>query len=395
MYVTMKITYIYMALVTRGGADRVITNKANWLAEHGYDVMIVTDTQLGREPIYPLSPKVVLHDLAIDFSLEYGHSLPVRAWWYFKLMRQYRKKLTEVLMKRQSDVVITTLGRDLDFLTKIKDGSVKIGESHIARQFSRNFHLMEQKGGLHKMIAQRWRKKQEKDVSKLDALVLLTREDANSWKGVTNTFVIPNPTPFYPEESSTCESHKAICVGRLNEQKGYEYLIDAWAIVSKRYPDWILNAYGSGEIKEQLQMRIDEKGVSNSLILNEPTSDIIDKYLESSIYIMSSRFEGFPMVLLEAMSCGLPCVSFDCPNGAKDIIEDGRNGFLVGYLNVEQLADNICKLIENESLRKEMSNHAREDVKHYLPTEIMKLWERLFSDIIEFKRTENESRDAS
>lgn len=377
----MKITYIYTALVTRGGADRVITNKANWLAEHGYDVMIVTDTQLGREPIYPLSNKVVLYDLAIDFSLEYGHSLPVRAWWYFKLMRQYRKKLTEVLMKRQSDVVITTLGRDLDFLTKIKDGSVKIGESHIARQFSRNFHLMEQKGGLHKMIAQRWRKKQEKDVSKLDALVLLTREDANSWKGVTKTFVIPNPTPFYPEEFSTCESHKAICVGRLNEQKGYEYLIDAWTIVSKRHPDWILNAYGSGEIKEQLQMRIDEKGVSNSLILNEPTSDIIDKYLESSIYIMSSRFEGFPMVLLEAMSCGLPCVSFDCPNGAKDIIEEGRNGYLVEYLNVEKLADSICKLIEDEALRIKLGANAKEDIQKYLPNNIMKLWENLFCSI--------------
>lgn len=377
----MKITYIYTALVTRGGADRVITNKANWLAEHGYDVMIVTDTQLGREPIYPLSNKVVLYDLAIDFSLEYGHSLPVRAWWYFKLMRQYRKKLTEVLMKRQSDVVITTLGRDLDFLTKIKDGSVKIGESHIARQFSRNFHLMEQKGGLHKMIAQRWRKKQEKDVSKLDALVLLTREDANSWKGVTNTFVIPNPTPFYPEKSSTCESHKAICVGRLNEQKGYEYLIDAWTIVSKRHPDWILNAYGSGEIKEQLQMHIDEKGVSNSLILNDPTSDIIDKYLESSIYIMSSRFEGFPMVLLEAMSCGLPCVSFDCPNGAKDLIVDGKNGFLVDYLNIERLADRICDLIENDFERKRMGRTAKEEVKKYLPNNIMKLWENLFCSI--------------
>lgn len=375
----MKITYIYTALVTRGGADRVITEKANWLANHGYDVMIVTDTQLGREPIYPLSPKVVLHDLAIDFSLEYGHSLPVRAWWYFKLMRQYRKKLTEVLMKRQSDVVITTLGRDLDFLTKTKDGSVKIGESHIARQFSRNFHLMEQKGGLHKMIAKIWRKKQERDVSRLDALVLLTQEDANSWEGVTNTFVIPNPTPFYPEESSTCESHKAICVGRLNEQKGYEYLIDAWTIVCKRHPDWILNAYGSGEIKEQLQMRIDEKGVSNSLILNEPTSDIIDKYLESSIYIMSSRFEGFPMVLLEAMSCGLPCVSFDCPNGAKDIIEDGRNGFLVEYLNVNALAESICKLIEDESLRKMLGQTAKEDVMMYLPDSIMKLWIDLFN----------------
>lgn len=377
----MKITYIYTALVTRGGADRVITNKANWLAEHGYDVMIITDTQMGRAPVYPLSSKVVLHDLAIDFSLEYGHSLPVRAWWYFKLMRQYRRKLKEALLKRQSDIVITTLGRDLDFLTKINDGSVKLGESHIARQFSRNFHLMEQKGGLHKMIAKIWRKKQERDVSRLDALVLLTQEDANSWEGVTKTFVIPNPTPFYPEKSSSCESHKAICVGRLNEQKGYEYLIDAWAIVSRRHPDWVLNAYGSGEIKEQLQERINEKGISNTLILNEPTSDIIDKYLESSLYVMSSRFEGFPMVLLEAMSCGLPCVSFDCPNGAKDIIQNGRNGILVEYLNVMQLAEGICQLIEDTSLRKQYGKTAKEGVVEYLPDSIMKSWIELFESL--------------
>ena len=122
----MKVTYIYTALVTKGGADRVITNKANWLAEHGYDVMVITDTQLGREPIYPLSPKVVLYDLAIDFSLEYGHSLPVRAWWYFKLMHLYRKKLTNELLKRKSDIVITTLGRDLDFLTKIMMAALKL-----------------------------------------------------------------------------------------------------------------------------------------------------------------------------------------------------------------------------------------------------------------------------
>ena len=377
----MKITYIYTALVTRGGADRVITEKANWLANHGYDVMIVTDTQLGRDPIYPLSDKVALYDLAVDFSLEYGHSLPIRAWWYIKLMFQYRKKLSSFLLKRQSDIVITTLGRDLDFLTKINDGSVKIGESHIARQFSRNFHLMEQKGGLHKIIAQIWRKKQERDVSRLDALILLTQEDANSWKGITKTFVIPNPTPFFPENTSTCDSRKAICVGRFNEQKGYEYLIDAWAIVSKRHPDWILNAYGSGEIKEQLQMRIIERGVSQTFFLNEPTSDIVNKYLESSIYIMSSRFEGFPMVLLEAMSCGLPCVSFDCPNGAKDIIENNRNGYIIDYLNVKELAEGVCKLIENESLRKMMGANAKEDVKRYLPDIVMQLWVDLFKSI--------------
>lgn len=377
----MKVTYIYTALVTKGGADRVITNKANWLAEHGYDVMIVTDTQMGRAPVYPLSDKVKLHDLAIDFSLEYGHSLLVRAWWYFKLMHQYRMKLTELLVNRKSDVVITTLGRDLDFITQIKDGSVKIGESHIARYFSRNFHLLEQKGGINKIIAKIWRHKQERDVSRLDALVLLTKEDANSWEGVTKTFVIPNPTPFYPKESSTCESHKAICVGRLNEQKGYEYLIDAWAIVSKRYPDWILNAYGSGEIKEDLQSRIDERGISEKLILNEPTSQIIEKYLESSLYIMSSRYEGFPMVLLEAMSCGLPCVSFNCPNGAKDLIENGKNGFLVDYLNVNELAEAICLLIDKESLRKQFGQEAKEDVQKYLPDSIMMLWVDLFESI--------------
>ncbi|UKK57693.1 glycosyltransferase family 4 protein [Prevotella communis] len=377
----MKVTYIYTALVTKGGADRVITNKANWLAEHGYDVMIVTDTQMGRAPVYPLSDKVKLHDLAIDFSLEYGHSLLVRAWWYFKLMHKYRMKLTELLVNRKSDVVITTLGRDLDFVTQIKDGSVKIGESHIARYFSRNFHLLEQKGGINKIIAKIWRHKQERDVSRLDALVLLTKEDANSWEGVTKTFVIPNPTPFYPKESSTCESHKAICVGRLNEQKGYEYLIDAWAIVSKRYPDWILNAYGSGEIKEDLQSRIDERGISEKLILNEPTSQIIEKYLESSLYIMSSRYEGFPMVLLEAMSCGLPCVSFNCPNGAKDLIENGKNGFLVDYLNVNELAEAICLLIDKESLRRQFGQKAKEDVQKYLPDSIMMLWVGLFESI--------------
>lgn len=377
----MKVTYIYTALVTKGGADRVITNKANWLAEHGYDVMIVTDTQMGRAPVYKLSDKVKLYDLAIDFSQEYGHTLLIRAWWYFKLMRKYRKKMTELLLARKSDVVITTLGRDLDFITRINDGSVKIGESHIARYFSRNFHLLEQKGALHKIIAKIWRKKQEKDVSRLNALVLLTEEDAKSWKGVTNTFVIPNPTPFYPKDSSTCESHKAICVGRLNEQKGYEYLIDAWAIVSKQYPDWILNAYGSGEIKDKLQSRIDERGLSNKLILNDPTSQIIEKYLESSLYVMSSRYEGFPMVLLEAMSCGLPCVSFNCPNGAKDLIENGENGFLVDYLDVQKLAEAICELIENESLRKQFGQNAKANVKRYLPDSIMLLWVELFKSV--------------
>ena len=144
----MKIFYIYTALVTVGGADRVITNKANWLAEHGYDVTIVTDSQMGKPPVFPLSSKVRLHDFGINFGLEYGHILPVRIYWFFKLMQKYKNMMTSFLLSERPDIVITTLGRDLDFLTSIHDGSVKIGESHIARDYSRNFHLLKQRRNL-------------------------------------------------------------------------------------------------------------------------------------------------------------------------------------------------------------------------------------------------------
>ncbi len=377
----MKIFYIYTALLTKGGADRVLTEKANWLAEHGYEVGIITDTQMGRPPVFPISEKVNLHDLAIDFSQEYNHCLPLRIWWYFKLMRIYKKKLKEYLYQNRPDIVITTLGRDLDFLTTIHDGSIKIGESHIARKFSRNFHLMEQKGGFHWLLAKYGRWKQEKCVRKLDALVLLTKQDATSWEKVTKTFVIPNSLPFYPKESSTCNNKKAICVGRLSEQKGLEYLIDAWAIVYHKRPDWVLNIYGSGEMKDDLRQRINHYNLSNIIFINEPTDNIISKYTDSSIYIMSSRFEGFGMVLLEAMACGVPCVSFDCPYGPSDIIKNNEDGLLVEYLNTQALAENICKLIENTTLRKAMGEKARSNIRRFSRENVMQQWTDLFNQL--------------
>lgn len=382
----MKIFYIYTALTTKGGADRVISDKANWLAEHGYDVTIVTDTQLGREPVYPLVPEVKLHDLEIDFGKEYGHCLLLRAWWYLRLMKKYKKALSDYLIKEAPDIVISTLGRDMDFLTELSDGSIKIAESHIARKYSRNFHLMEQKGGIHKWLAKYWRKKQEECVKKLEGLVLLTQQDAVSWQDVTKTYVIPNSLTFYPQDSSTCENKQAIVVGRFNEQKGYDYLIGAWSLVHKRHPDWKLNVFGEGELKSEMESKIEEEGISDSMILNNPTSDIMKKYLESSIYVMSSRFEGFPMALLEAMACGIPCVSFNCPCGPSDIITEGVDGILVEYLNTEQLAKQICGLIENESERKRMGKMAKLNIERYSRDNVMSLWEDLFYNLTTRKR---------
>lgn len=377
----MKIYYIYTALVTKGGADRVITEKANWLAEHGHDIAIITDTQMGREPVFPLSPKVKLIDLAVDFSQEYGHGFLVRIWMYYKLMRLYRKMVTEVLMKDRPDIVVTTLGRDISFITKIKDGSKKIGEAHTTKHFIRNFHLLEQRNVLLKYMTKLFRWHMDRQVNKLDALVVLTSQDQHDWGDKLPIYVIPNSFPFYPDKPSTCENKQAIIVGRYNSAKGYNYLIDAWKRVYQEHPDWIINIFGSGEYEDMVRKQILDNGLQDVVIMNHPTDHIMEEYLNSSIYVMSSVFEGFAMVLLEAMACGLPCVSFDCPYGPRNVITDGEDGILVEYLNSQALADYICRLIENEDLRKEMGSHGRRNVLRFSRETIMPQWVVLFESL--------------
>ena len=377
----MKIYYIYTALVTKGGADRVIAEKANWLAEHGHEIAIITDTQMGREPVFPLSPKVRLIDLAVDFSQEYGHGFLVRIWMYYKLMRQYRRMVTDVLMKDRPDIVISTLGRDISFITKIKDGSKKIGEAHTTKHFIRNFHLLEQRNVIFKYLTKFFRWHMDRQVNRLDALVVLTTQDQHDWGDKIPIYVIPNSFPFYPDKPSLCENKQAIIVGRYNSAKGYNYLIDAWKIVYQKHPDWIINIFGSGEYEDRVRKQIQDHGLQDVVIMNNPIDHIMEEYLKSSIYVMSSVFEGFAMVLLEAMSCGLPCVSFDCPYGPRNVITDGEDGFLVEYLNSHALADNICKLIENEELRKRMGRQGRHNVLRFSRETIMPQWVELFKSL--------------
>lgn len=378
----MKIVYIYSSFTIAGGADRVVIEKANYLAEHGYDVTIVTDSQHNRDTFYPLSSKVLLKDLSIDFEQEYKYNPIIRIFLYFSLMKKYRRILSDFLYSEKPDIVITTLGRNMDFLTDIKDGSIKIGESHIAKPFIRNFHLLESKGPIHSLIAKIWMQKVTKNCKKLDALVLLTQDDANNWKEYTKTHIIPNPLPFESASASTCDNKQAIFVARMSEQKGYEYLIRAWELVHAKHPDWILNIYGDGEEKEIIQKTINQKDLSSVIILRGTTTNIQEKYLESSICILSSRFEGFGMVLLEAMACGVPCVAFDCPYGPAEIINNEEDGFLVEHLNSTALAEHICDLIEDASLRKKMGSAAKRNVQRYNKEKVMGDWIGLFNSLL-------------
>jgi len=378
----MKIFYIYTALTTVGGADRVLIQKANWLADHGYDITIVTESQAGKPIAFPLSKNTHHVDLGVDFDKEYGHILPIRALIYFKLMREYKRKLQQYIIKGKPDIVINTLGRELGILTSMKDGSIKLGETHTTQYHLRNFHLMEQQGGIYKLIAKYSRKRQVSFARKLKAMVLLTPQDEEDWHGVTDTYVIPNSIPVYPKEASILENKRAIVVGRYNNAKGYEYLIEAWKIVHERHPDWILDIFGSGEMHDDVKRWIEESHLTDTMIMNEPTDRIMDEYQNSSICIISSRYEGFPMVIVESMACGVPCVAFDCPFGPRNIIRDGEDGILVEYLNSQALAESICKLIEDQELRKKMGAAARRNIIRFSQDEVMKNWTNLFDSLV-------------
>lgn len=378
----MRIAYIYTALTTVGGADRVITEKANYLAGlPGYEVYVITDSQEGRTPVFPLSPKVKHIDLNIRFGRQYKHQFLLRTIYYFLLMREYKLKLLKTLREISPDISISALGRETDFFYSLPDKSIKIAESHISRQHIRNFHLMEQQQFPYPLIAGIWRKKMDKAVKKLSAFIVLTKADAEKWEPVRKSVVIPNALPFFDERRSTCTNKKIICVGRLNEQKGYDRLIEAWALVAPKHPDWSVYIYGNGELEDVLRKDIHQRGLDANIFIEKPVSNIVDKYLESSICVMASRFEGFGMALAEAMACGVPCVSFDCPYGPADIISDGNDGLLVENSNTTEMAEKICYLIENEDVRKEMGNRAKSNISRYKPDIVMKHWTDLFSEL--------------
>lgn len=221
------------------------------------------------------------------------------------------------------------------------------------------------------------------NIRKLDKFVVLTNEDKLYWSEIDSNKIltIHNPTSFSSRQSSSCEDKRVIAVGRYTYQKGFDLLVEAWRLVAFKHPDWSLHVYGEGD-RTELEQRIKELDLTKSLMVNGKTDSIIEKYLESSIFVLSSRYEGFGMVLTEAMSCGVPPVSFACPSGPRDIITHGVDGLLVENGNIDKLAENICTLIENEDLRKVMGGNARESVKRFRKEVIMAEWKQLFEELM-------------
>ena len=374
----MKIAYCTPSLYIPGGVERVLTTKANYLADvAGYDVYIILTDGKGKAPYYPLSDKIHIINLDINFEELWSLSFVKKGLVYLKKQRVFKKKLTKTLCELQPDITISLLRREINFLCDIKDGSKKVGEMHINRQNYRNFEAGDT-NFVKKIFEQYWMSSLIKQLKRLDCFIVLSEEDKKNWNELSHITVIPNPLPpVAVSQTSTTESKKVIAVGRYVYQKGFDLLVEAWATVAEKHSDWHLYIYGRGN-------KNNYKTVSNCHF-EDAVENINDKYAESSIFVLSSRFEGFGMVIIEAMKCGVPTVSFACPCGPKDIITDGKDGFLIENGNTKQLAERICYLIEHEEERKDMGNNAIETARKYDINEIGKRWVALFENIITSK----------
>jgi glycosyltransferase involved in cell wall biosynthesis len=381
----IKIAYCLPSLYISGGMERVLTIKANYFADIlGYEIYIILTDGMDKQPYYPLSPKIHVINLNVNFNELWNKSFLQKALLYFSKQRAYKKKLKNCLFKIKPDITVSMLRREINFINSIQDGSIKVGEIHVNRNNFRDFKEDKKLKSIKNIVSRFWMQQLLRELHKLNKFITLSYEDKEKWIELNNVEVINNPLPFFPDKISDCSNKEVIAVGRYVYQKGFDLLIDAWEIISKKHPDWILKIYGDGDAKEYID-QINQLNIHKSCFLEHAVSNIIDKYTESSIFVLSSRYEGFGMVITEAMACGIPAVSFACPCGPKDIIKDSIDGLLVENGNIQELADKICYLIEHEDIRKEMGKQARIDVERFKIENIALQWKELFESLLQSK----------
>lgn len=377
----IKIAYCIPSLYTSGGMERVLSVKANYFAESlGYEVSIIITDGKTKKNFYNLSSKIRIIQLDVNFDELYCCSNFLKRYlMYIRKQSLYRKRLTTCLMNLKADIVISTLRREINFINNIKDGSKKVGEIHFARIGYRELHIKYLPSIINRFLSAYWFNMLFDKIKQLSAFVVLTNSDANNWPNLSNIHVIPNPISFAVNTTTDMNAKKIIVVGRYDPLKGYGYLLEAWAIVNKRHSDWTIEIYGDGD-NASLQKKAEHFGLYN-FVCNKSVKDIVPKYLESSIFVLSSLREGFSLALVEAMNCGLACVAFDS-TGPKEIINDGFDGLLVENRNSSLLAEKVNYLIENEEYRIRLGKQAKINVERFDINKIGEQWHLLFDAVL-------------
>ncbi len=375
----MKIAYLFYHFAQKAGTERILINKMNWLADHGYDIFALTYEQGAHPFAFPLSDNVHHIDFNVRFFPLYRLNPIKRLWMTIKLRRQLVAKLREFVSQQRPDAIVCTTYAPFEItaLTKAcKPFSVPfIIESH-------SIYAETKEADLLSLIFHRNKPFTRDYLLGANRIIALTEGDANEWRRVIDQVdVVPNMVEFDAVcRHSDLSSKNVIFVGRMEVQKGLSDLLKVWELVHRCHPEWTLHVYGTGSQREWFVEQVEQINIAVSV--HEPVPIISDKYCDSSMLLLTSTYEPFGLVLVEAMSCGLPVVAFDCPYGPADIIKDGADGFLIKNRDVNAFADRVCQLIEYMDLRQKMGQTAIQSAQRYTPERIMPLWKELFESLL-------------
>lgn len=361
----MRLLFITDSMVIYGGIERVLVDKMNWLVEQtNYDVYLLTVDQSNEKVVFTLNKKIIYNDLDIRFYRQYNVPIWRRFLFNIGLHRLFRQRLEDKLSEILPDIIICIRIDYIRDIIKVKKAIPLIFESHsscLSTCFDHDGWLRKVRIHYQKMA-----------IKKVNMVVALTQGDSVEWKKITNNVVvIPNVIHLNViGKHDNYSSRSIIFVGRDTEQKDLDSLMRIWKLVYQKHPEYILHVYG------------DTYRNAEGLVVHRPTCRMDDVYMNASVLLMTSRYEPFGLVILEAMSYGVPVVAFDCPYGPPEIIADGVNGFIIKNRNIKEFAHRVCQLIEDENLCVEMGKRGVQSSQRYHSELIMPQWIKLFNMIV-------------
>lgn len=364
--------YFPWHITNSGGMERIVIDKINYMSEKGHDVSLVYFGSDDDVPFFPLDKRVKRIALPDNADLT-SFYLRVKHW--IKTI----KAIKTIIANENPDIIVNAQTPIVHWILPfVRKDIPKIFEFHFSYQglkiadkkaFAKNRYKAYKKDFIRKVFCPLYTK-----------CVVLTEKDKEAW-GFKNMVVIPNFTALPIKHRAEMCCQRVISAGRLCYQKDQQILIDAWAIVNRQCGAWQLDIWGNGAEREALEHKIEKLGLEGKVNLKGVSQNIEDKYPNYSLFVLPSRYEGFPLVLVEAMQFGLPCIGFDIP-GNDAIIEDGRNGHIVKERSAEALAETIISTIINSDKMKRMSEYAITSVQRFDKDRVMGMWIELFNDVL-------------
>ena len=381
----MKILFVIDKMQNYAGIERILSCKMNYISEQTpHNVFLTTYDQQSKDLPFQLNKDISYIPIHVPMPLREKISFCSWIKDYLHTRNQFKCQFRTLLNNIRPNIVICTVYsfQVLDIIINLchKQGVKIIMESHTKGETVMMAHKFNYNRHLHKLFLVRDYHIM-KSLRHCSCVVTLTRQDVPFWQRYTQRIeVIPNMLTISPKMVLDYGAKRVISAGRYMSEKGFDRLLKAWDLIIKKHCDWELYIFGNGDTKPYQEIA-NQLDLGESVHFMPATENIAEEFAKSSIYIMSSRYEGFGLVLAEAMSCGLPCVSFDCPYGPREIITNGEDGLLAEDGVIEDLAKKLEQLMSNEELRIKMGAKAIQNISRYKPDKIMVQWINLFNSI--------------